>query len=183
MPTKWVAAPVGSIVMWGTPTPPANWTWCGGQSLPRAGYPALFAVIGTTFGAVDGAHFNMPQLFGAFPFGYGGQAPLGTMGGEVNHTLLANEMPVHNHVDAGHGHGVNEAPHSHTLQGSMGGGIGGTTPPTVHNSFGGTVPVTNPASTGISIQGGAANIQNAGGGAAHNNMPPYTVIGFIMRYQ
>ena len=44
-------APVGTLL-------------CFGQSLLRADYPELFAVIGTTFGAADSTHFNIPDIRG-----------------------------------------------------------------------------------------------------------------------
>jgi len=38
-----------------------GWLWCDGSALSRADYPALFAAIGTKWGAGDGATtFNIP---------------------------------------------------------------------------------------------------------------------------
>lgn len=81
---------------------------------------------------------------------------LGWTGGEGLHTLISTEMPAHTH-------GVNEAPHSHDTQFyfkpggsvSFGSGVGSMDP--AHGTF--------PTTIGISIQ-------NAGGGAAHNNIQP-----------
>jgi len=54
--------PIGSIICWTTATPPTGWISADGSSLLRAGtYAALFAVIGTTFGAADGTHFTLPN--------------------------------------------------------------------------------------------------------------------------
>jgi hypothetical protein len=60
--------PIGAIVMTGGGPVPANWLICAGDSFATATYPALFAVIGYTFGG-SGANFNVPNLTGAFPVG------------------------------------------------------------------------------------------------------------------
>lgn len=44
---------------------------CDGRSLPRVDFPSLFTNIGTKFGAVDGAHFNIPLMDGLTMVGRG----------------------------------------------------------------------------------------------------------------
>ncbi len=56
--------PIGAEKMWPTETPPIGWFEEDGASLVRATYPALFAIIGTMYGAVDGTHFNLPDSRG-----------------------------------------------------------------------------------------------------------------------
>ena len=52
---------------WNTETPPTGWLEEDGSSLLRVGtYAWLYAVIGTRYGAVDGAHFNLPDRRGRF---------------------------------------------------------------------------------------------------------------------
>ena len=64
--------PAGTILMYGNTTAPTGYVNCDGASLLRAGtYAALFAVISTTYGTVDGTHFNVPDMRGAFPRGQG----------------------------------------------------------------------------------------------------------------
>jgi|GEM_PF-2114615 len=58
---------IGSEMFWPTETPPAGWLEEDGASLVRATYPALFALIGTMYGAADGTHFNLPDMRGKFP--------------------------------------------------------------------------------------------------------------------
>lgn len=96
----------------------------------------------------------------------------GATGGESNHVTSWNEMPVHNH-------GVNDPGHSHSgganyfLDAGGGGNLGLNTP---GNRFAqGLSPLyINGSGTGISTQ-------NAGSGAAHNNLPPYIVVYFWQR--
>jgi microcystin-dependent protein len=176
------AAPVGSIVMWPTATPPANWSWCLGQSLPTASYPTLFNLIGYSYGG-SGANFNLPNLGGRMPYCYTGSPNIGAVGGEATHTLSVSEMPAHDHgySQTPHGHGVSDPGHTHTLNGSVTGAAGaGAAAGSGATLVGGS---TNSATTNIAIQPVNANINftGQGGNAAHNNMPPYFVIGFIIR--
>lgn len=68
--------PVGTINAYGGATAPTGWLLCDGSSVLRAGtYAALFAVIGASFGAADGTHFNVPDFRGRFLRGWAnGQA-------------------------------------------------------------------------------------------------------------
>jgi microcystin-dependent protein len=61
--------PVGSVVLWPAAAPPTDWLTCDGASLLRSAYPALFAVLGTTYGAADGTHFSLPDYRGRVPVG------------------------------------------------------------------------------------------------------------------
>jgi hypothetical protein len=75
--------PIGSIVFSGIVSGPANPNWldCDGNSYPTATYPALFAVIGYTFGG-SGANFSVPFLGGLLPVGE--DPPVGFSIGDTN---------------------------------------------------------------------------------------------------
>ena len=58
---------VGMVAYFATPTAPTGFLKCNGAAVSRASYAALFARIGTTFGAGDGrTTFNLPDLRGEF---------------------------------------------------------------------------------------------------------------------
>lgn len=58
---------VGSVSFFATTTAPKGWLKANGAAVSRTTYAALFARIGTTFGAGDGrSTFNLPDLRGEF---------------------------------------------------------------------------------------------------------------------
>lgn len=50
---------------------PSSYLMCDGASYLRATYEDLFDVIGTTYGAADGTHFNVPDMRSRLPIGVG----------------------------------------------------------------------------------------------------------------
>lgn len=58
--------PVGAVIGWASviADPPENFLFCVGQSLLRADYPELFAIIGTTWGSESGTTFTLPDSRG-----------------------------------------------------------------------------------------------------------------------
>jgi microcystin-dependent protein len=133
---------------------PTGYLACDGSAVSRVDYAALFAAIGTTWGAGDGSTtFNVPDFRGRFPLGEGqGNAPdatawsFGQTAGTEQHTLTIGQMPVHDH--------------QYEKYGSLTG-------------VGGANPIW--ANTGTGVTAGA------GGGQPHNNMPPLLVVKFIIK--
>lgn len=72
-------------------TAPALWLACSGQAISRSTYAALFAAIGTTFGAGNGTTtFNIPNMNGQFQrgFDFGGTVdPSRTFGSTQGNTF------------------------------------------------------------------------------------------------
>lgn len=73
-PAAWNGVPAGTIMAFGGTAAPAGWAACDGHGLDRADYPALFAAIGTSWGAPDGDTFRVPDLRGRFLRGVDGGA-------------------------------------------------------------------------------------------------------------
>ncbi len=87
------AGPAGAL--------PEGFLLCDGATLSAATYPALFAVIGTTYGG--GVTFKAPDLRGRLPLGAGSgpsltPRTLGTNQGAETFTMTVNEMPNHTHA-------------------------------------------------------------------------------------
>ena len=101
--------------------PSAGWLLCDGAAVSRTTYGALFAAIGTTYGAGDASStFNVPDYRGRTIVGAGAGPGLsararGATGGEEAHTLTGTESGVaaHTHTQDAHSHTQN--PHSHTI--------------------------------------------------------------------
>lgn len=91
--------PVGAVIMWMMPgNPPTGFLFCEGAAVSRTTYAALFAVIGTTYGAGNGTTtFNLPDLRGVFPLGAGGipGRTVGSKGGNWNHTHELDNRDAH----------------------------------------------------------------------------------------
>ncbi|GAB7079888.1 tail fiber protein [Megalodesulfovibrio paquesii] len=65
------AVPAGAVLAFAMPAAPAGWLKCNGAAVSRTTYAALFAALGTTFGAGDGSTtFNLPDLRGEFVRGW-----------------------------------------------------------------------------------------------------------------
>jgi microcystin-dependent protein len=179
-------AGLGPIPYGGTAAP-EGWLLCEGQAVSRTGATAaLFAALGTAYGAGDGSTtFNVPDMRGRTPIGRdnmgGGAGAAGRVltkgaraesGGNETHALTEGEMPSHNHgiTDPGHNHA--ERIGSRFLIANT--GSDGTDAPKVPG--GGTESSLETATkvTGISL---AAK----GGSAAHNIMQPYQVHTYIIK--
>jgi microcystin-dependent protein len=156
--------PPGTITMFGGVSPPTGWLFCDGSSVSSTTYPDLYLALGTNYGIGSGiGQFNLPNLQGRVPVGVSPSYLLASVGGAATHTLTTNEMPSHTHTinDPGHFHG----------QGGVNGGavlIGGGA-----NKADQTATLI--ATTGITIN-------SAGGGQSHNNMQPYIVLNYIIKY-
>lgn len=161
--------PTGSVLPYGgiLGTAPAGWLICDGAAVSRTTYAALFTAIGTSFGAGNGSTtFNLPDLRGRFPLGkdnLGGTSAnrvtatqadnLGQGAGTETHTLTIPEMPAH----------------THSSQNNTG-----------------SNPLPQPAGIGVYVdpangRTNSATSGSTGGGGAHNNMPPYITLNYIIK--
>lgn len=60
----------GVVQLFSGSVPPSGWMICNGAAISRTTYSALFAAIGTTYGAGDGSTtFNIPDFRGRLPMG------------------------------------------------------------------------------------------------------------------
>lgn len=91
---------VGEIFLWTGSIPPddSNLLLCDGTHVSNEDYPALYEVIGTSFGGTGATDFALPDLRGRVPIGESAGHSLASSGGEETHTLTTAEMPTHSHT-------------------------------------------------------------------------------------
>ena len=187
--------------MWVAADAPTGWTLCQGQAISRSTFGSLFTVIGTTYGAGDGSTtFNLPDLRGRVPMGAGlgrnvaNNADLATsrtLGQRVSDdqtvVLTEAQLASHNHTQNAHGHSITDFGHEHAqkVTAANPGGIGIRTD--YNSDYSGAQQYlqginTDNSGTGISINANTATNNAAGGGQAHNNTQPSTVINFIIKH-
>jgi microcystin-dependent protein len=88
---------VGEIRLFAGNFAPVGWMFCDGSLLQISQNAVLFNLIGTTYGG-DGLNtFALPDLRGRAPVHAGPGFVLGQMGGAETVTLLANQVPLHQH--------------------------------------------------------------------------------------
>jgi len=137
-------------------TAPSGFLLLDGSIITRATYPALFAILGTTYNTTGetAAQFRLPDFRGAVLAQKNAAtfATLGAKGGEETHTLSTAEIPGHAHL------------HDQSSGGNLSYGEAGGLANQYTVGFG-----VGRANTGISTS-------SAGGGGAHNNLQPYAVV-------
>jgi len=149
--------PVGLIAPYGGASVPSGWLECDGSLELIATYPALAAILGTTFGGDGVTNFGLPNLKGRTAVGLGtGDAPdatnwtLGEKEGEETHTLTVDEMPAHTHSVSAN---LNNA--------QANGNVG--------------------AAGGILADHSASATGSTGGGTSHNNLQPSLGLRMIIK--
>lgn len=186
--------PIGGLLAYGGTTAPAGWLFCYGQQISRTIYAALFAAIGTSFGAGDASTtFNLPDLRGRAPVGkddMGGSAAdrvtnavsgisgttLGAAGGDQNaqvDTLTATSTAVSGVSDPGHTH---HGSVSDTFVQFLGTG-GNVTIPSGTEELGGAI---NDAFTNVAVSTTVTTVVTSSLTGASQNMQPSQITNWMI---
>ena len=185
--------PIGSIIMWAgiSSRVPSGWMWCDGRSLSTTSYPDLYSCLGYMYGG-SGNNFKIPDLRQRFPLGYGEvirnaqtgeiyrvfndsthpHTVPGKVGGEEFHTLTSSEIPTHNHE-------VTMADFT------------GQTVETQWRIYDNGGSHSGADRLNYSVIDNDSwldsksylTTKNTGGNGSHNNVPPYQVVNFIIKYK
>lgn len=190
------ALPVGAIVDFAGATAPEGWLLCGGQSISRATYADLFAVIGTTYGSANGSSFNLPDLRGRVTagrdFSNGGTADrltdatmapdgasLNASGGAETQALTEAQMPAHTHTLSGTA--ASAGAHTHT--------VATGTSDSIFEGSGASAVIRKGTATDTTSSAGShthtlsGTAVSTGGGDAHPNVQPTIILNKIIKVQ
>ncbi len=111
--------PTATIVPWSSASVPTGFLECNGQAVSRSTYSALFAIVGTTYGAGDGSStFAVPNLQDNVAVGKSNNKALASTGGAntvavtaagniagstANASLSTAQLASHSHMTTGSG--------------------------------------------------------------------------------
>jgi microcystin-dependent protein len=144
---------------------PEGWIPCNGQELDGNQNPALYAIIGTTYGGDERTkRFRLPDLRDRFPLGASDELPIGSRGGAEEHTLILDEIPQH-----AHGLTVSDTPPASDK---------GHQPAGDRLLSNASEPLYGPPTDLLEMN--AACISPEGKDQSHANVQPYLAVGFCM---
>jgi microcystin-dependent protein len=160
---------LGQLSLVGFSFAPTGWQLAQGQLLPISLYSALFSLLGTYYGGNGTNNFQLPNMQGNVPIGYGQGAGLsdyviGETSGTQTVTVLSNQAPIHTH-----------APSGKNFAGKAGDGPAGNS---FADSASGSVYSTSTPTTQMS----PAAISTVGGNQPHNNMMPYLGMYWVIAF-
>lgn len=93
---------LGEIRMFGFTFAPRHWALCNGQVIQIQENPALYSLLGTTFGGNDTTYFNLPDLQGRVPVHTDPEQVYaidrGIKSGTEEVTLTEEQLPSHTHT-------------------------------------------------------------------------------------
>jgi microcystin-dependent protein len=169
---------LGQISLLGCNFAPQGWALCQGQLLSIAQNTALFSLLGVNFGGDGRTNFQLPDLRGRAPVGFG-QGPglsaytIGQTGGGETISISSANYPAHSHtLSAAASAATGNVPNDLFEAQGQTGGRGGTDNLSAYSGSG--TPTTLAT---------AALTPAAGGGQPHNNRQPYLALNFCIALQ
>lgn len=168
-----LVSPSGEIKMWPTATAPTGFLLCTGAAVSRTIYAALFAVIGTTFGAGDGTTtFNLPDFDNRFPVGAGDLYAVAATGGSKDAVVVS-------HTHGSGNTGSTTITGSFTTASNNGFSVSGVFSDGGSYSGNGGEPQTNHT---VNLSAPHTHtIASEGESGTNKNLPPYLSIYFIIK--
>ena len=173
--------PTATIVPWTDSSVPSGFLECDGAAVSRTTYSALFAIVGTTYGAGNGSTtFNVPDLADNVPVGKSNNKALASTGG-------ANTVASTGNVAGSTANATLSTPqlssHSHSV--GLNAGMTGGEPFTVQQisrpQFGNGQPISATSGNAGSGGGHAHNMSANFSGDATSVVQPYLALIYIIK--
>ena len=166
--------PTATIVPWSSASVPTGFLECNGQTVSRSTYSALFAIVGTTYGAGDGSStFLVPNLQDNVAMGKSGTKALASTGGANTVTPTGNVAGSTANASLSI---AQLASHNHNFSGGPQGGTY-TGVPTAGPGNAGTFAVSSTGSGSAHLHNMSANFA----GNANSVLQPYLTIIYIIK--
>jgi microcystin-dependent protein len=155
---------IGEVRLVGFNFAPYGWSICNGQTLSIAENPALFQLIGTTFGGDGQNTFVLPNLQGRIPIhqGFNGSNSYvpGQVGGVESVTILMGQFPSHSHaLSAFNTPGASNSPSKNVVA-------------QLANAYSNGAPTK--------AMNGAVLGPSGGGNQPHDNLQPYLALNWVI---
>ena len=192
------SVPVGTIFAYGANSTPNNgWLLCDGSAVSRNTYAALFAAIGTTWGAGNNSTtFRLPDLRRRVLMGSGGtkvRAPNNTVGSVGGSESATAPLPAHTHTVSSHTHSMASHTHGYTDRhneydlidegndGDLWEGSASNHRWDIEETEITDNRTTGSGGGGSTGSGGGGGTGSTGSGGGHNNMQPSAVVMYIIK--
>jgi microcystin-dependent protein len=156
----YLLVPTGCVLPYSGAGSPSGYLLCDGSSVTDTAYPALFAVIGNTYGGVS-PNFLLPDLRTRVPVGANASVTdyvLGDISGNASVTLAENQL----------------APHVHTVP------IAPPTSTTTEVQSGSGATVVSSVTAGIPVVTDTSSVPATQ--VAVSLMNPYIALNYIIKY-
>ncbi len=166
---------IAQIVMFGGNFAPRGWANCDGQLLAISQYSALFSLLGTIYGGDGRTTFALPELRGRMAMHTGNgpgltPRPQGQRSGQETVIQTVAQMANHTH---------SASTTTQVAAAAQAGGEGVVSGQIISNHAG---AFSEDATAGATLGGvtSATTVNPAGGQLSQNNLPPYTVVRYII---
>jgi microcystin-dependent protein len=166
---------IGEIKMFSYGWAPQGWALCNGGQLTIQQNQALYSLIQSTYGGDNKTVFNLPDMRGQVPLGYGQSPVSGTFyqmnnkGGAETVSLTQAQTPQHIHAT----NVVNSAANAALAQNNLPAIIA----PVAPNP---TIPIYAVKGSNAAVPLAPTTVQSSGAGAPHTNMQPWAVTNYCI---
>ncbi len=197
--TRVDSRPIGTIVPYAGTSIPEGYLLADGSAKSRTEYAKLYNIIETTYGSGNGSTtFTLPNLKGKAIVGRNTSDTdfdvLGKTGGSKTETITTSQLPSHTHTFTGssvtttttgssHYHSAGLTLTTWPLTGSQSGRGSYQGWDNSHGYYMNRIDETTVGGSHTHTYVASGTNSAVGSGSSHNNLQPYTVLKYLIKYQ